>query len=63
MYINKLDDIVSKYNSTYRIIKMKPFDVKSITHTLMKKIMKILNLKFVIILEYQNIKTYLKKFL
>ena len=31
-YIDKLDDIVNKYNNTYRnTIKMKPSDVKSIT--------------------------------
>ena len=30
VYIDKLDDIVNKYNNTYhRAIKMKPFDVKS----------------------------------
>ena len=30
MYINKLDDIVNKYNNTYHIkIKMYPADVKS----------------------------------
>ena len=30
VYIDKLDDIVNKYNNTYqRIIKMKPVDVKS----------------------------------
>ena len=29
MYIDKLDDIVNKYNNTYnRTIKMKPVDVK-----------------------------------
>ena len=29
MYINKLDDIVKKYNNTYhRTIQMKPVDVK-----------------------------------
>ena len=29
MYIDKLDDIVNKYNNTYnRAIKMKPVDVK-----------------------------------
>ena len=28
VYIDKLDDIVSEYNSTYRAIKMKPIDVK-----------------------------------
>ena len=32
IYIDKLDDIVNKYNSTYHsTIKMKPVDVKSIT--------------------------------
>ena len=31
--INKLDDIVNKYNNTYYItIKMKPIDVKSSTY-------------------------------
>ena len=30
VYIDKLDDIVNKYNNTYhRTIKMKPVDVKS----------------------------------
>ena len=29
VYIDKLDDIVNEYNNTYyRIIKMKPIDVK-----------------------------------
>ena len=64
MYIDKLDDIVNKYNNTYhRTIKMKPIDVSQ-THilTLVKKLMiKILNLKLVILLEYQNIKTFLQK--
>ena len=33
MYINKLDDIVNKYNNTYHsTIKMKPVDVKSNTY-------------------------------
>ena len=33
LYIYKLDDIVNKYNNTYRsTIKMKPLDVKSITY-------------------------------
>ena len=42
---------------------MKPVDVNQ-THilTLVKKLMmKILNLEFVILLEYQNIKTFLQK--
>ena len=33
MYIDKLDDIVNKYNNTYHsTIKMKPVDVKSNTY-------------------------------
>ena len=33
VYIDKLDDIVNKYNDTYhRTIKMKPVDVKSSTY-------------------------------
>ena len=29
VYIDKLDDVVNKYNNTYSTIKMKPVDVKS----------------------------------
>ena len=33
MYIDKLDDIVNKYNDTYHsTIKMKPVDVKQSTY-------------------------------
>ena len=32
VYIDKLDDIVNKYNNTYSTIKMKPVDVKSNTY-------------------------------
>ena len=33
VYIDKLDDIVNKYNNTYhRTIKMKPVDVKQSTY-------------------------------
>ena len=33
MYIDKLDDILNKYNNTYHsTIKMKPVDVKSNTY-------------------------------
>ena len=47
--INKLRDILKKYNNTYRTIKMKPVDVKLKTLTLVKKIIKkILNLKLLI---------------
>ena len=31
VYIDKLDDIVKKYNNTYTTIKMKPVNVKSNT--------------------------------
>ena len=57
VYIDKLDDIVNEYNTTYhRTIKMKPILI------LVKKLMiKILNLKLVIMQEYQNIKTFLVK--
>ena len=50
VYVNKLDDIVNKYNNTYHTtIKMKPIDVKDNTLILMKKLMrKILNLTLVI---------------
>ena len=35
VYIDKLDDIVNKYNNTYHnTIKMKPVDVKSSTTTM-----------------------------
>ena len=55
--IDKLDNIVNKFNNTYHsTIEMKPFDVKSCTRTLVKKLMKIQNLKLVIMLEYRNIK-------
>ena len=54
MYINKLDDIVNKYNDTYNTIKMKPDDVKSITYIGSSKEVndKDLNLKLVILLEH-----------
>ena len=32
MYIEKLDNIVNKYNNTHGTIKMKPADVKSSTY-------------------------------
>ena len=47
VYNDKLDDIVDKYNNTYhREIKLKPTDVKDNTYK--KLIIKILNLKLVI---------------
>ena len=52
VYIDKLDDIVKKYNNTYHAsIKMKPVDVKDIHTSILKKklMIKILNLKLVIV--------------
>ena len=55
VYIDKLDNIVNKYNNTSNsTIKMKPVDVKPNTLTLVKKLMT----KLVILLKYQNIKTF-----
>ena len=52
VYIGKLDGIVKEYNYTYHTsIKMKPIDVKDNTYIDFKKkklMIKILNLKFVI---------------
>ena len=49
VHIDKLDDIVNKYNNTYhRTVKMKPVDVKDNIYilTLINKLMiKILNFK------------------
>ena len=62
MYINKLANIV---NDTYHsVIKMNPIDTNSSTYIdfgteIMKKI---LNLKLIIIYEYQTIKAFLEKF-
>ena len=67
VYIDKLDDMVNKFNNTcHNTIKIKPVDVKSSTYikviVIVKKIMiKILNLKLGILLEYQNRKTFLQK--
>ena len=49
-YIDKLDDIINKYNNTYhRTTNMKPVDVKSGSLTLIKKIIrKVLNLNLAI---------------
>ena len=52
VYIDELNDIVNKYDKTYRAVKMKSIDVKSSqVHTLpfMQKIMMdVLNLKLTI---------------
>ena len=64
VYIDKLDDIVNKYNNVNdSIIKMKAVDVKSNTYIDSGKEInkKDLNLKLMILLEYQNIKIFLQK--
>ena len=64
VYVDELDDTVDKYSNTYHTtFKMKPVDAKS-KHilTLVKiSLIKILNLKLVILLEYQNKKIFLQK--
>ena len=47
VYIDKLDEIINKYNNTYHsTIEMKPTDVKNNTWIdFGKKVIKILNLK------------------
>ena len=60
--IDKLRDMVNKYHIAYHsTIKMKPNDVRSNNIlTLVKTIsIKILNLKLVMLLEYQNINIFL----
>ena len=61
---DKLDDIVNKYNNTYHsTIKMKPVDVKWNNYIEYRKEINNKNSRFkiVILLEYQNIKTFLQK--
>ena len=64
LYIDKLDDIVNKYNNTYHdTIKIKPVDVKSNTYIDSSNEIndKNSNLKLVIMFEYQNLKTFLQE--
>ena len=63
MYIDKLGNIFNKYNNKYHsAIKAKVVDIKSSTYIdSSKEINDILNLKLVILLEYQNTKTFLQK--
>ena len=65
VYIDKFDDIVNKYNSTYHnAIKMNPTDVKSKIYIDSSKEINNIetpNLKLVILLEFQNIKTFLQR--
>ena len=63
VFIDKFDDIVNKYNYTYHsTIKMKPVDVKSNTYIDFGKnvMIKILNLRLVIMYEYQNTNIFAK---
>ena len=56
VYIDLLDDIVDKYNNKYhRTIKMKPIDIKknNILTLKLKVMIKILNLKLLIIKNIQ----------
>ena len=60
VYIDKLDDIVEKYNTYHRIIKMKPVDVKSSSYILTYISAKMEGPKFKVvdhvkISKYQNI--------
>ena len=64
IYIDKLDDIVNRYNNTYHsTIQMKRADVKSNTYIESSQKINDKNPKFklVILLEYQNIETFLQK--
>ena len=63
IFFGVLDDIVDNYNNTYhRTIKMKPIEVKPDSYVeYMVLMQKILNFKLVIMLEFQNTKTFLLK--
>ena len=64
VYFDVLNDFVNKYNNTvHKTLKMKPVDVMDnlVLNTIKILIKKILNLKSVIMLEFQNIKTFLLK--
>ena len=65
MCILTLDDIVNKYNNTYhRTIKIKPIDVKDVTHVDFIKevdheyLKLMINLKLVVMSEFQNTKYF-----
>ena len=62
---DNLEDIVNKCNKRYHnTTKMKPVNVKSSTYIASSKgnTEKYLNLKFVVLLHYQNIKIFLQNF-
>ena len=63
IYFNALHDIVNKYSNTvHRTIKMKPIDVRSDSYAEynedVNKKKKMLNLKLVIMLEFQSTKYF-----
>ena len=61
VFVDKLDDIVNKNNNTYHNT-IKTVGVKSKTYIeSSKEFDNVINLKLVILLEYQNIKTFLQK--
>ena len=62
VYIDKWYNIVNKYNNKYhRTIKMKAVDAKPSMYCEFNiENSKVLNLKLVIMLEYQNIKIFLQ---
>ena len=61
-HLDKLDGRVNKYHNTYHsTIKMEHSGVTHILTLAKKLIIKTLNLKLVILLEYQNIKMILQK--
>ena len=63
IFFEVLDDIVDNYNNTYhRTIKMKPIDVRSDSYVKYMILMQnILNFKLVLMLEFQNTKTFFLK--
>ena len=64
VYFDVLDDIVNKYNNTvHKTIKMKPIDVTDDSYDEYNEGFnkKILNLKLMTMLEFQNTKTFLLK--
>ena len=64
VYFDVLDYIANKYNNTvHKTIKMKPIDFTDDSYVEYDEDLtkKILNLKLMIMLEFQNIKTFLLK--
>ena len=63
IFFEVLDDIVDNYNNTYhRTIKTKPIDVRSDSYVKYMILMQnILNFKLVVMLEFQNTKTFFLK--